>query len=440
MTVILTHSPDVFVRGAFHQLGEVLQFFKLARLVVQAPHLLGVLQRVVHIFQIVVGLRIIACHLLHDACESGSLATKGMVEVVGIQLSVEFIDRTYQRAHGAGLSALHGAQARIVDAVVQTGHLFPIPTILVGSLTAGSRMSAEDDEALCAGCCGVDVAVVCGQFPDGAASPTAHDFVIGNHAEVLVVGHALPHRVVIVALAHHSHLDRIARNLPCEHVHQQLRLVNLRAVVGTSKEEMTVILTVGTQRDGVLGCENLRKLTLSIQLQDVLLSVRIGAIGAEIDVVAIGDSHAVIDARLASIDHTEVARLTVVLNDVGTLVGVVAGNVAIIYGINELPEVVKTHAAGSKIRSIQIDQRTCNIACRSNVDVVATHRHTPCIAVFTVTARHQTVHLSLCSVRIRYPLHRVPIISMSVHRAAKRDGSNHQKVLYHNQYFLSVAY
>ena len=107
-------------------------------------------------------------------------------------------------------------------------------------------MSTEDNEALCAGRRSIDIAIVRSQFPDGTTSPTAHDFVVRHHAKILVIGHAFPHRVIIITLAHHSHLGGIAGYFACKHVHQQLHLVYLRAVVGTCKKEVAVVLTVGT--------------------------------------------------------------------------------------------------------------------------------------------------------------------------------------------------
>ena len=142
------------------------------------------------------------------------------------------------------------------------------------------------------------------------------------------------------------------------------------------------------------------EVTIGIELQDILFCLGVSTIRAEIDIIAKSDSHAIIDARLASIDHAEIARLTVVLNDVGTLVIVVARNVTIVKGIDEFPEVIKTHAAGSEIRSVHIDQRAGNVACCCDVDIIASHSHTPCVTVLAIPTRHQAIYLPFCSIRI----------------------------------------
>ena len=158
--VVVAHAPDVFVGGALHQFRESSQFLKLTSGIVQFPHLLWIVQRVVHVTQVVAGFSTRTRQLLQYANKCLCLATEGMVEVVGIKFAIELIDRTDERTHGAGFATLHIAQARVVDAVVGSSHFFPVPAILVGTFITLSRTALVDDKASRTGGCGIDVASV----------------------------------------------------------------------------------------------------------------------------------------------------------------------------------------------------------------------------------------------------------------------------------------
>ena len=83
-----------------------------------------------------------------------------MVEIISIQLSVELIDRTDERTHCSGFASLYVAQSGIVDAVVRSGHFFPVPAVFVGTFATFSGSSFEDYKTCGARGSGVDIAIV----------------------------------------------------------------------------------------------------------------------------------------------------------------------------------------------------------------------------------------------------------------------------------------
>ena len=160
MSVVFAHAPYVLIGGALHEPCELRALLKATGLVVQSPYLLRVLQRVVHVFQVVAGLHVLPGKFLHDAGESRCLATEGMVEIVGIERALKLKYGAYQRAHGARFATRDAAQAWVVLAIVQSGHLFPVPTVAVGLLAVGGWMAAPDDEARRARRGGIDISGV----------------------------------------------------------------------------------------------------------------------------------------------------------------------------------------------------------------------------------------------------------------------------------------
>ena len=140
-----------------------------------------------------------------------------------------------------------------------------------------------------------------GQLPEGSTSPTALDGVVGYVAKVLVVGHEVPLGVVLVALADDSHLSNRLR----------IALGHYGAGISAGKEQMVVIDAVGTHGCGARGGIDLGEVTVLVELQDVLLNALVGRVGAEIDIVAEGDCHAVIDAGppVHSVLNSPVLRL-----------------------------------------------------------------------------------------------------------------------------------
>ena len=163
---------------------------------------------------------------------------------------------------------------------------------------------------------------------------------------------------------------------------------------------MTVILAIGPQRNRTHGLEHLGEIALRVKLEDVLRHSGVGRVGAEVDIVAKGHRHAEVDGALGCIDHLELARLAIVADDVRALVGVVAGNVTIGHSINHCPECVERDAGCGKLRAIHVDQRTGDVAGGGNVNLVAAHGQTPCVAVLTVAAGNQAIDLALAGERI----------------------------------------
>ena len=239
--------------------------------------------------------------------------------------------------------------------------------------------------------------------------------------EVAVVSHALPHRVVAVALAQHGHLR-----------HQRLvALGHHLAVVGPGKEEVVVVDAVGAQRHRAHGLEDLGEVALRIELQDILCHGGVGRVGAEVDVVAEGDGHAEGHRGLGGIDDAELSRGAVVGDDVGALAVVVARNVAVGDSVNQRPEGVERDAAVAERRGVHVDQHAGDVAGGGDVDVVAAQGHAPGVAVLAVAALDESVHLSLAAVGVRYFLHGVVdvVVSAAALVAADLEGGDEREVV-----------
>ena len=63
------------------------------------------MQGIVQIIQIIAGFDVLTRELLQHSGKCGGFAAKAVVEIVGIQLAVELIDRTDQRTHRARFAA-----------------------------------------------------------------------------------------------------------------------------------------------------------------------------------------------------------------------------------------------------------------------------------------------------------------------------------------------
>ena len=266
-----------------------------------------------------------------------------------------------------------------------------MPAILIGALAALCGTALEDDEAGGAGCRGVDVAIVRSHLPEGCSCPVGLNGVVGDGTKVLVVGHALPHGVVVVALAQHGHL----------HDGCLVALGYDGAVVDAGEEEVTVVDAVSTYGGAAGGLKDLGEVAVRVKLQDILHNGGVGRVGTEIDVVAEGDGHALELSLAACPYHLELACLAIVGDDVGTLADVVAQDVAVGHGINHGPESVHRHAGGARDgRAIEVDQRAGDVACGGDVDFVAAHGQSPGVAVLAVAAGDETVSLSLAPVGV----------------------------------------
>ena len=107
---------------------------------------------------------------------------------------------------------------------------------------------------------------------------------------------------------------------------------------------MVVVFAVGAHGGGASSLEHLGEVSFLVEFQNVLLHTLVGGIGTEIDVVAEGEGISLIDTRFGSIDHTKLARLAVVGDDIGPLVHVVAHDVAVGHSVNHGPEGIHRHA------------------------------------------------------------------------------------------------
>ena len=164
---------------------------------------------------------------------------------------------------------------------------------------------------------------------------------------------------------------------------------------------MVVIDAVGTHGCCASGGIDLGEVTVLVEFQDVLLNALIGRVGTEIDIVAVCHSHTLILSRATGPYRSELARLTVVGDDIGTLVNIVAIDVAIDKGVDHGPERVHRHARSSRdLRAIHVDQCVGDVAGSGDIDLVAESGQSPCVAVFAIAARGESVGLSLAPVGV----------------------------------------
>ncbi len=157
---------------------------------------------------------------------------------------------------------------------------------------------------------------------------------------------------------------------------------------------MVVIHAIGTHSGAASGLEDLGEVAVLVKFQNVLYDGGVGRVRTKIDIVAEGDSHTLELCLIASPNNLELACLTVVADDVGTLVDVVAHDVTVGHGINHSPESVHRHASRATDGfPIEIHQHTGNVAGCSDIDFIATLRQTPRVAVLTVATSDESVYL-----------------------------------------------
>ena len=159
---------------------------------------------------------------------------------------------------------------------------------------------------------------------------------------------------------------------------------------------MVIVDTVGAHGCCASGFVHFSEVAVLVELQDILLNGLVGRVGAEVNVVAEGDSHALVFGKIACPYHLELASLAVVADDVCALTHVVAHNIAVGNGIYHGPEGIHRYARGSRnLRAIDVDQRTGYVSSRGNVDLVPASGQSPCVTVLSVAAGNEPVDLAL---------------------------------------------